>query len=174
MLKSPICFVWWVMASVVLAAERLTFATRGLMEGQALSVWLESWHWAFWRYFVTIHRLWSKIWCLQHCRRRESWLRCGCFLSGRTVFVLKKDSSPSPEGYSSYFFTATWHITSSLVVKVVQYFFLSGKLYRASNAYFLTLIPKTQSPKSFSDYRPISLLNFTNKIITKILTSKLS
>lgn len=60
------------------------------------------------------------------------------------------------------------------MVKAVCHFFSSGKLYKVSNTYFLTLIPKIQSPSSFSDFRPISLLNFSYKILAKILASRLS
>ena len=56
---------------MVLAAERLDFVVRELMEGQTVSVWLKIRHGVFWRYFDTIHRLWSKICCLWHCRHRE-------------------------------------------------------------------------------------------------------
>ena len=45
---------------------------------------------------------------------------------------------------------------------------------RESNSYLLTLIPKIQSPETFSGFRPISLLNFTYKIISKILATRLS
>lgn len=90
------------------------------------------------------------------------------------VFALQKDSSPGPDGFSGPFFTATWHITGTSVIKAVQHFFCSSKLYKATNAYFVTLVPKTQSPSSFTDFRPISLLNFSYKIIAKILASRLS
>ena len=70
------CFVWWVAALEVLAAGRLDFGVRELMEGQTVSVWLEIWRGAFWRHFETIHRLWSKIWCSWYCRRRELSLSC--------------------------------------------------------------------------------------------------
>lgn len=91
-----------------------------------------------------------------------------------TVFSLKKDSSLGPDGFSSHFFIASWQILGPSVAKAMQQFFISGKLYRASNAYFLTLIPKNQSPSSFADYRSISLLNFSYKVIAKILASRLA
>ena len=59
------------------------------------------------------------------------------------------------------------------MIAAVSHFFSSRRLLRKSNAYFLSLIPKKQSPVSFSDYRPISLLNFTHKIISKILATRL-
>lgn len=90
------------------------------------------------------------------------------------VFALQKESAPGPYEFSGSFFIATWHITGPLVIKAVQHFFHSNKLHKASNAYFLTLIPKTQPPSSFTDFRPISLLNFSYKIIAKILASRLS
>lgn len=38
----------------------------------------------------------------------------------------------------------------------------------------LVLIPKVESPSSFSELRPISLSNFTTKIISKILAERLN
>lgn len=57
-------------------ADGPVFASRELMKGQTSSVWLEIWWGAFWRYFETIRRLWSKFWSLRHCRCRE--LLSGC------------------------------------------------------------------------------------------------
>ena len=88
------------------------------------------------------------------------------------VFALKKDSSPGPDGFSRHFFTASWHIIGSFVVREMQQFFLSGKLHKASNAYFQTLIPKNKSHGSFVESSLISLLNFTYKIIAKTLASR--
>ena len=90
------------------------------------------------------------------------------------VFGLKKHSSPGPDGFSGAFYTHCWDIVGQDVIQAVIHFFTSGRLLRASNAYFLTLLPKIQSPASFSDFRPISLLNFTYKIIAKILATRLS
>ena len=90
------------------------------------------------------------------------------------VFGLKGLSSPGPDGFSGAFFTNCWHIVGNDVILAVSHFFSSGRLLRATNAFFLTLLPKTQSPATFSDFRPISLLNFTYKIISKIMATRLS
>ncbi|XXG88987.1 hypothetical protein AAC387_Pa12g1096 [Persea americana] len=63
------------------------------------------------------------------------------------VFALKKNSSPGPDGFNGAF---------------------------SSNAFFLSLIPKSKSPDTFADFRPIILLNFFYKIISKILTTRLT
>eukprot|EP00268_Persea_americana_P063972 TRINITY_DN8362_c0_g1_i2.p1 TRINITY_DN8362_c0_g1~~TRINITY_DN8362_c0_g1_i2.p1 ORF type:complete len:107 (-),score=1.61 TRINITY_DN8362_c0_g1_i2:67-387(-) len=60
------------------------------------------------------------------------------------------------------------------VCEAIRHLFTTGRLLRASNTYFLSLIPKSSSSKSFSDFRPISMLNFSYKIISKILASRLS
>jgi len=49
----------------------------------------------------------------------------------------------------------------------------SGSIYHAINTTFLALIPKSDSPSSFDDYRPISLRNCLYKIISKTIASRL-
>ena len=41
------------------------------------------------------------------------------------------------------------------------------------NSSFITLVPKISSPESISDFRPISLLNCSLKLLTKILADRL-
>lgn len=42
------------------------------------------------------------------------------------------------------------------------------------NSSFIALIPKTISPKSVNDYRPISLIDCPLKILLKLLATKLN
>lgn len=58
------------------------------------------------------------------------------------VFHLKKNSSLGSDGFSGVFFTSCWHIVGQDVVVAVIPFFSSGKLLRATNAFYLTLILK--------------------------------
>lgn len=67
-----------------------------------------------------------------------------------------------------------WGIIGDSVLAAVQNFFSSSKLLKASATFLLSLIPKCPIPSSFNDFRPISLLNFSFKIITKVLARRLS
>lgn len=60
-----------------------------------------------------------------------------------------------------------------LVIATFKSFFVSKKLLKASDS-FISLIPKVAALASFGDYHPISLLNFSYKVISKILTSRLA
>ena len=48
-----------------------------------------------------------------------------------------------------------------------------GKTYDGFNSKFIALIPKTDHPNSFKDYRPISLCNCFYKIISKIIANRI-
>jgi hypothetical protein len=60
-----------------------------------------------------------------------------------------------------------------------DYYELCGKFYEGSicmqsiNDSYVTLIPKNSSPSSVGDYRPISLLNTSVKVPTKLLANRL-
>ena len=48
---------------------------------------------------------------------------------------------------------------------------VNGQVPSILNATFIALIPKTEKPLTFDDFRPISLCNLVYKIITKILSN---
>jgi hypothetical protein len=52
--------------------------------------------------------------------------------------------------------------------------FYNGNICTQSiNGSYITLVPKVDNPKSVNDYRPISILNSSIKLITKILANRL-
>lgn len=53
-----------------------------------------------------------------------------------------------------FFISSPWDIIEGIVTEALQHFFASKKLYKASNAYFLALIPKTKTSETFVDFRP--------------------
>ena len=44
---------------------------------------------------------------------------------------------------------------------------------KGCNASFITLIPKSENPQSFEEYRPISLVGCLYKILTKVLANRI-
>ena len=89
------------------------------------------------------------------------------------VFLLDGGSSPSPDGFTGSFFTSCWDIVKGEVYRAVCDFFAGAELSWGYTATWLALIPKTPGPSSFSDFRPISLCNFVNKIMSKLLARRL-
>ncbi|KAL0368213.1 UNVERIFIED_CONTAM: hypothetical protein Scaly_1040200 [Sesamum calycinum] len=66
-----------------------------------------------------------------------------------------------------------WDIIEEDVVMAVQDF-LSGTTLRISvTAVSIALISKVKNPSCWSEYRPISLYDTSNKILTKLLNDKL-
>lgn len=60
------------------------------------------------------------------------------------------------------------------VCNFVKECFLLGRILAMANRSFIVLIPKNDMTNNFNHFRPISLCNFTYKVITKILASRLS
>lgn len=59
------------------------------------------------------------------------------------------------------------------LLKVVEECRISGSIYNVVNTTFIALIPKSDSPSSFNDFRPISLCNCLYKIISKVIVNHL-
>ncbi|KAL0440459.1 UNVERIFIED_CONTAM: hypothetical protein Slati_2528900 [Sesamum latifolium] len=67
-----------------------------------------------------------------------------------------------------------WDIIAEDIIEVARDFFIGTPIPRSFTTTSITLIPKDESPQSWSDFRPISLCNVTNKIISKLLYNKIA
>ncbi|KAL2248255.1 UNVERIFIED_CONTAM: hypothetical protein Sindi_2677800 [Sesamum indicum] len=90
------------------------------------------------------------------------------------VFSINKDSVAGPDGFSSAFFQACWNTIAEDVHAAVMDFFRGTPMPRSFSATSIILIPKNDSPQSWSEFRPISLCNVTNKILSKLFYTKIS
>jgi Reverse transcriptase (RNA-dependent DNA polymerase) len=63
-------------------------------------------------------------------------------------------------------------ISDDLHSMVMAFYHNRLDLWRINQAY-ITLIPKSTTPETLSNYRPISVLSAVPKILTKILTTRL-
>lgn len=59
------------------------------------------------------------------------------------------------------------------IYDMVEEFWLSSRLPRGCNGAFIALIPKTENPQSFKDFRPISMVGCLYKIVAKLLARRL-
>ncbi|KAL0291786.1 UNVERIFIED_CONTAM: hypothetical protein Sangu_3261400, partial [Sesamum angustifolium] len=89
------------------------------------------------------------------------------------VFSIDPDSVVGPDGFGAVFFHTCWEIISDDVFGAVTEFSRGVKMPKGFTATTISLIPKTASPTCWSEYRPISLCNVTNKICTKLMTIRL-
>ena len=72
------------------------------------------------------------------------------------------------------FFQDCFDIIKDDLLAAVHYFFNGFEMPKYMNHACLVLIPKVEHPNKLKDFRPISLSNFTNKIISKITSTRLA
>ena len=88
------------------------------------------------------------------------------------IFSMNPNSAAEPDGMNGYSFQKCWHIIKDELVGVVKALFsgqIIGKYFSHS---CIVLLPKVSSPNKFTEFRPISLSNFTSKNISKIVSIK--
>lgn len=90
------------------------------------------------------------------------------------VFSMDPDSSPGSDGFPGFFYRHCWLIIADDVLRAVQEFFVGIPLPRIISSTLIVLLPKKPTPNTFSDFRPISLCNFINKVFTRVLCDRLS
>ncbi|KAM6546692.1 hypothetical protein CsatB_027428 [Cannabis sativa] len=89
------------------------------------------------------------------------------------VFCLHPLKAPGPDSFSGCFYRKYWDVVGLNLCATVKEFFSSGVMDSKLNSSFICLIPKVEFPLSMDQFRPISLCNFTYKIIAKILSNRL-
>jgi hypothetical protein len=83
--------------------------------------------------------------------------------------------APGPDGFSISFFRVTWGVVGCDVVHTFQALWeLDFRNFHHLNEAVMVLLHKTQSPASFKDYRPISLIHSIGKLFSKCLSLHLA
>ena len=83
------------------------------------------------------------------------------------------DRAPGPDGFNGAFLKACWPIIKHDFYSLCSQFYEGNLDITSINDGHITLIPKVNTPMSVNDYRPITLLNFCLKLITKLLANHL-
>uniref|UniRef100_A0A803P4J3 CCHC-type domain-containing protein n=1 Tax=Cannabis sativa TaxID=3483 RepID=A0A803P4J3_CANSA len=90
-----------------------------------------------------------------------------------TAFELHPLKAPGPYGFSGCFFRKFLTLVGDNICEVVKKFFRTRVLEKQLNYTLICLIPKVEHPDRIDQFRPISLCNFSYKIIAMILANRL-
>ena len=83
------------------------------------------------------------------------------------------DKAPGPDGFNGMFLKKCWPLIKEDFYALCQDFFDFNINLENINGSYITLIPKVPTPEIVNNFRPISLLNCSIKILTKILAERL-
>lgn len=90
------------------------------------------------------------------------------------VFELGCDKAPGPNGFPLYSFILFWDTIKTYLWRLCEDFYFGRANLERINWASIVLIPKVDTLEVPGDYRPISLINSTLKIISKMLATRLS
>nr|XP_009786618.1 PREDICTED: uncharacterized protein LOC104234707 [Nicotiana sylvestris] len=89
------------------------------------------------------------------------------------VLGLNGDSAGGPDGMTGKFYHSCWDLIGDDLYDMVRALFNGHELPKCVTHTNLVLIPKKKEVTTFSDLRPISLSNFSNKVISRVVHERL-
>ncbi|XP_070017599.1 uncharacterized protein [Nicotiana sylvestris] len=89
------------------------------------------------------------------------------------VLGLNGDSAGGPDGMTGKFYHSCWDLIGDDLYDMVRAFFNGHELPKCVTHTNLVLLPKKKEVTTFSDLRPISLNNFSNKVISRVVHERL-
>ncbi|XP_073360494.1 uncharacterized protein [Aegilops tauschii subsp. strangulata] len=88
------------------------------------------------------------------------------------IMKIPTNKAPGPDGFNAAFLKDCWDILAPDFYRLIEDFHLGIVNLQSINYSFMTLIPKKDDAAQPNDFRPISLLNTTLKILTKLLANR--
>ncbi|XP_060200160.1 uncharacterized protein LOC132628395 [Lycium barbarum] len=89
------------------------------------------------------------------------------------VIELSEDSASVPDRLTCIFYQRCWATVGVDLFHMVKVFFEGQTLPKSITHTNLVLLPMKNEMERFSDMRPISLSNFINKVISRVVHHKL-
>lgn len=82
------------------------------------------------------------------------------------------DKSPGTDGFSNEFMKKCWPIIKNYFYNICNVFHSGDVCLQSINGSYITLVPKVEGPSRINNYRPISLLHSSVKLVTKLLANR--
>ena len=90
------------------------------------------------------------------------------------IFGMDEESAVGLDDFTGSFLTFAWEVVAEDIYAIVVSFFYRHELPSRITSTIVVLILEVNSPQDFSQFWPISLCNFLNKVISKILAVRLA
>lgn len=92
-----------------------------------------------------------------------------------TIKETASDKAPGLDGYVGTFYKHNWELIKPDLMLALNYFFqLHDQQFKHLNTTHIIILPKKIDAKEVGDFRPISPINSTTKLISKLLATRLS
>ena len=98
------------------------------------------------------------------------------FLQEEIDNIIKRmpsEKAPGPDGLNGQFMKKCWQLVKDEFYALCNDFYTDNVNLEGINSSYTILILKKTNPESVNDYRPISLMNISLKLLTKILPDRL-
>lgn len=92
----------------------------------------------------------------------------------KCMMEMNKDSTSGPDGFFTLFFQKCLYFIKYDVINAIHDFFDGNMIPKIFSTTSLALIPKKINPKTWNDFRPISLCSTFYKLIARMLALRLS
>jgi exonuclease III len=89
------------------------------------------------------------------------------------LFQMAPLKAPRPDGFTAEFFQKNWAMIGDEVCDAISEMYSTAVMPELLNYTHIVLIPKTKSPLSVTEFRPISLCNVLYKLVSKVLANRL-
>ena len=93
----------------------------------------------------------------------------------QTIRSLPSDKAPGPDGFTGKFYKVCWQtIKQDIIAAISAVWSKKFANFELLNSAFVTLLPKKEDATGIKDFRPISLVHYFAKLVTKILANRLA
>lgn len=90
------------------------------------------------------------------------------------AFQMGGSKAPGPDGFNGVFYHNYWEIIRHEIQGIMTDFLSGSNTIQQLNSTQIVLVPKVANPELVTQYRPISLCNYSYKILSKVLANRLN